>query len=90
MQNQRNIDEQYWKEQMDAIRDVLDVKVSDQPFEDLKHRTVSTIAHLTPGHIAVNKPVADDTEGKEAHTNNLPELGQGLERVKPVLKLLSD
>jgi chromosome segregation ATPase len=37
MEKQRNMDEQNWKAQMDAVHDVLDTKVNEKPFEDLKH-----------------------------------------------------
>merc|ERR1712182_141905 len=37
MEKQRNQDEQNWKAQMDAVHDVLDTKVNEKPFEDLKH-----------------------------------------------------
>merc|ERR1711975_123756 len=33
----RNMDEQNWKAQVDAVHDVLDTKVNEKPFEDLKH-----------------------------------------------------
>eukprot|EP00409_Alexandrium_fundyense_P000289 CAMPEP_0185912246 /NCGR_PEP_ID=MMETSP0196C-20130402/37881_1 /TAXON_ID=2932 /ORGANISM="Alexandrium fundyense, Strain CCMP1719" /LENGTH=85 /DNA_ID=CAMNT_0028633457 /DNA_START=1 /DNA_END=254 /DNA_ORIENTATION=- len=39
MEKQRNMDEQNWKAQMDAVHDVLDTKVNEKPFEDLKHCT---------------------------------------------------
>merc|ERR1712057_154760 len=42
---QRNMDEQNWKAQMDAVHDVLDTKVNEKPFEDLKH----CVASLTKG-----------------------------------------
>merc|ERR1719146_401595 len=41
MEKQRNQDEQNWKAQMDAVHDVLDTKVNEKPFEDLKHCTAS-------------------------------------------------
>merc|ERR1711975_38626 len=37
----RNMDEQNWKAQVDAVHDVLDTKVNEKPFEDLKHCTAS-------------------------------------------------
>ena len=45
MEKQRNQDEQNWKAQMDAVHDVLDTKVNEKPFEDLKH----CVASLTKG-----------------------------------------
>ncbi len=45
MEKQRNMDEQNWKAQMDAVHDVLDTKVNEKPFEDLKH----CVASLTKG-----------------------------------------
>eukprot|EP00490_Sorites_sp_Unknown_P025554 CAMPEP_0114654478 /NCGR_PEP_ID=MMETSP0191-20121206/10510_1 /TAXON_ID=126664 /ORGANISM="Sorites sp." /LENGTH=584 /DNA_ID=CAMNT_0001869985 /DNA_START=23 /DNA_END=1777 /DNA_ORIENTATION=+ len=41
MEKQRNMDEQNWKAQMDAVHDVLDTKVNEKPFEDLKHCTAA-------------------------------------------------
>ena len=41
MEKQRNQDEQNWKAQMDAVHDVLDTKVNEKPFEDLKHCAAS-------------------------------------------------
>merc|ERR1712093_150268 len=34
MEKQRNMDEQNWKAQMDAVHDVLDTKVNEKPFDD--------------------------------------------------------
>merc|ERR1712022_29648 len=45
LEKQRNMDEQNWKAQMDAVHDVLDTKVNEKPFEDLKH----CVASLTKG-----------------------------------------
>merc|ERR1711933_548439 len=45
MEKQRNMDEQNWKAQMDAVHDVLDTKVNGKQFEDLKH----CVASLTKG-----------------------------------------
>merc|ERR1712137_882431 len=45
LEKQRNQDEQNNKAQMDAMHDVIDQKVSEKPFEDLKH----CVASLTKG-----------------------------------------
>merc|ERR1711994_501971 len=34
LEKQRNMDEQNWKAQMDAVHDVLDTKVNEKPFEE--------------------------------------------------------
>merc|ERR1712146_434741 len=47
MEKQRNMDEQNWKARMDAVHDVLDTKVNEKPFEDLKH----CVASLTKGTV---------------------------------------
>merc|ERR1711862_80066 len=54
MEKQRNMDEQNWKAQMDAVHDVLDTKVNEKPFEDLKHCTAS----LTKGVVKFAQVVA--------------------------------
>jgi len=41
MEKQRNNDEQNYKVQMDAVYDVLDTKVNEKPFKDLKYCVVS-------------------------------------------------
>merc|ERR1711959_359486 len=69
MEKQRNMDEQQWKAQMDAVHDVLDTKVNEKPFEDLKHCTAS----LTKGVVKFAQVVGvfpgprfDDAEGADA------------------------
>merc|ERR1712219_86891 len=66
MEKQRNMDEQNWKAQMDAVHDVLDTKVNEKPFEDLKH----CVASLTKGTVKFAQVVGvfpgprfDDAEG---------------------------
>merc|ERR1711924_383720 len=66
MEKQRNMDEQNWKAQMDAVHDVLDTKVNEKPFEDLKH----CVASLTKGVVKFAQVVGvfpgprfDDAEG---------------------------
>merc|ERR1712146_800053 len=66
MEKQRNMDEQNWKAQMDALHDVLDTKVNEKPFEDLKH----CVASLTKGTVKFAQVVGvfpgprfDDAEG---------------------------
>ena len=67
MEKQRNMDEQNWKAQMDAVHDVLDTKVNEKPFEDLKHCAAS----LTRGVVKFAQvvgvfpgPKFDDAEGR--------------------------
>merc|ERR1712054_221253 len=62
----RKMDEQNWKAQMDAVHDVLDTKVNEKPFEDLKH----CVASLTKGTVKFAQVVGvfpgprfDDAEG---------------------------
>merc|ERR1712093_972485 len=66
MEKQHNIAEQNWKAQMDAVHDVLDTKVNEKPFEDLKH----CVASLTKGTVKFAQVVGvfpgprfDDAEG---------------------------
>merc|ERR1711865_461120 len=66
LEKQRNMDEQNWKAQMDAVHDVLDTKVNEKPFEDLKH----CVASLTKGTVKFAQVVGvfpgprfDDAEG---------------------------
>merc|ERR1712048_1072339 len=68
LEKQRNMDEQNWKAQMDAVHDVLDTKVNEKPFEDLKH----CVASLTKGVVKFAQVVGvfpgprfDDAEGAE-------------------------
>ena len=78
MEKQRNQDEQNWKAQMDAVHDVLDTKVNEKPFEDLKHCTAS----LTKGVVKFAQVVGvfpgprfDDAEGADATEADIELLG---------------
>merc|ERR1712100_11440 len=78
MEKQRNMDEQQWKAQMDAVHDVLDTKVNEKPFEDLKHCTAS----LTKGVVKFAQvggvfpgPRFDDAEGADAPEADIELLG---------------
>merc|ERR1719399_266104 len=78
MEKQRNMDEQNWKAQMDAVHDVLDTKVNEKPFEDLKHCTAS----LTKGVVKFAQVVGvfpgprfDDAEGADATEADIELLG---------------
>eukprot|EP00439_Symbiodinium_sp_Y106_P052093 s966_g6.t5 len=78
MEKQRNMDEQNWKAQMDAVHDVLDTKVNEKPFEDLKHCT----AALTRGVVKFAQvvgvfpgPKFDDAEGADQGEADVELLG---------------
>ncbi|CAK0870794.1 unnamed protein product [Prorocentrum cordatum] len=78
MEKQRNMDEQNWKAQMDAVHDVLDTKVNEKPFEDLKHCTAS----LTKGVVKFAQvvgvfpgPKFDDAEGGDQGEADVELLG---------------
>merc|ERR1712083_475982 len=78
MEKQRNMDEQNWKAQMDAVHDVLDTKVNEKPFEDLKHCTAS----LTKGVVKFAQVVGvfpglrfDDAEGVDQSEADVELLG---------------
>merc|ERR1712224_1038406 len=78
MEKQRNMDEQNWKAQMDAVHDVLDTKVNEKPFEDLKHCTAS----LTKGVVKFAQVVGvfpgprfDDAEGLDQSEADVELLG---------------
>merc|ERR1711869_109678 len=78
MEKQRNMDEQNWKAQMDAVHDVLDTKVNEKPFEDLKHCTAS----LTKGTVKFAQVVGvfpgprfDDAEGLDQSEADVELLG---------------
>ena len=69
------MDEQNWKAQMDAVHDVLDTKVNEKPFEDLKH----CVASLTKGVVKFAQVVGvfpgprfDDAEGVDHRVQALP------------------
>merc|ERR1711915_843188 len=77
-QKQRNMDEQNWKAQMDAVHDVLDTKVNEKPFEDLKHCTAS----LTKGVVKFAQvvgvfpgPKFDDADGVDQSEADVELLG---------------
>merc|ERR1712070_331958 len=78
MEKQRNMDEQNWKAQMDAVHDVLDTKVNEKPFEDLKH----CVASLTKGTVKFAQVVGvfpgprfDDAEGLDQSEADVELLG---------------
>merc|ERR1712118_410352 len=78
MEKQRNMDEQNWKAQMDAVHDLLDTKVNEKPFEDLKHCTAS----LTKGVVKFAQVVGvfpgprfDDAEGVDQSEADVELLG---------------
>ncbi|CAK0788836.1 unnamed protein product [Prorocentrum cordatum] len=78
MEKQRNMDEQNWKAQMDAVHDVLDTKVNEKPFEDLKHCTAS----LTKGVVKFAQvvgvfpgPKFDDADGGDQGEADVELLG---------------
>jgi chromosome segregation ATPase len=78
MEKQRNMDEQNWKAQMDAVHDVLDTKVNEKPFEDLKH----CVASLTKGVVKFAQVVGvfpgprfDDSEGVDQSEADVELLG---------------
>merc|ERR1719356_1720054 len=78
MEKQRNMDEQNWKAQMDAVHDVLDTKVNEKPFEDLKH----CVASLTKGVVKFAQvvgvfpgPKFDDAEGGDQGEADVELLG---------------
>merc|ERR1711933_534911 len=75
---QKNSDEQNWKAQMDAVHDVLDTKVNEKPFEDLKH----CVASLTKGVVKFAQVVGvfpgprfDDAEGVDQSEADVELLG---------------
>jgi len=78
LEKQRNMDEQNWKAQMDAVHDVLDTKVNEKPFEDLKH----CVASLTKGVVKFAQVVGvfpgprfDDAEGVDQSEADVELLG---------------
>merc|ERR1719237_1721397 len=78
MEKQRNMDEQNWKAQMDAVHDVLDTKVNEKPFEDLKH----CVASLTKGVVKFAQVVGvfpgprfDDADGVDQSEADVELLG---------------
>merc|ERR1719486_606144 len=78
MEKQRNMDEQNWKAQMDAVHDVLDTKVNEKPFEDLKH----CVASLTKGTVKFAQVVGvfpgprfDDADGMDQSEADVELLG---------------
>merc|ERR1711963_639132 len=78
MEKQRNMDEQNWKAQMDAVHDVLDTKVNEKPFEDLKH----CVASLTKGVVKFAQvvgvfpgPKFDDADGADQGEADVELLG---------------
>merc|ERR1712093_745922 len=78
MEKQRNMDEQNWKAQMDAVHDVLDTKVNEKPFEDLKH----CVASLTKGTVKFAQVVGvfpgprfDDADGLDQSEADVELLG---------------
>merc|ERR1711871_32812 len=78
MEKQRNMDEQNWKAQMEAVHDVLDTKVNEKPFEDLKH----CVASLTKGVVKFAQVVGvfpgprfDDAEGVDQSEADVELLG---------------
>merc|ERR1712070_914418 len=78
MEKQRNMDEQNWKAQMDAVHDVLDTKVNEKPFDDLKH----CVASLTKGVVKFAQVVGvfpgprfDDAEGVDQSEADVELLG---------------
>merc|ERR1712078_435382 len=67
-----------WKAQMDAVHDVLDTKVNEKPFEDLKH----CVASLTKGVVKFAQVVGvfpgprfDDAEGLDQSEADVELLG---------------
>lgn len=67
MEKQRNLDAQNLKAQLDSIHDVLDTKVNEKPFEDVKH----CMSSLTKGVVKFAQVVGvfpgprfDDAEGE--------------------------
>merc|ERR1719246_231197 len=78
LEKQRNMDEQNWKAQRDAVHDVLDTKVNEKPFEDLKH----CVASLTKGVVKFAQVVGvfpgprfDDAEGVDQSEADVELLG---------------
>eukprot|EP00438_Fugacium_kawagutii_P005811 Skav230514 [mRNA] locus=scaffold4943:23933:34986:+ [translate_table: standard] len=78
MEKQRNLDAQNLKAQLDAIHDVLDTKVNEKPFEDVKH----CMSSLTKGVVKFAQVVGvfpgprfDDPEGGEAGEADVELLG---------------
>merc|ERR1739844_573217 len=78
LEKQRNMDEQNWKAQMDAVHDVLDTKVNEKPFEDLKH----CVASLTKGVVKFAQvvgvfpgPKFDDADGVDQSEADVELLG---------------
>merc|ERR1712000_271803 len=77
-EKQRNMDEQNNKAQMDAVHDVLDTKVNEKPFEDLKH----CVASLTKGVVKFAQVVGvfpgprfDDADGVDQSEADVELLG---------------
>jgi len=78
MEKQRNLDGQNFKAQLDAIHDVLDTKVNEKPFEDVKH----CVASLTKGVVKFAQVVGvfpgprfDDADGGEGAEADVELLG---------------
>ncbi|CAK8990083.1 unnamed protein product [Durusdinium trenchii] len=78
MEKQRNLDAQNIKAQLDAIHDVLDTKVNEKPFEDVKH----CVSSLTKGVVKFAQVVGvfpgprfDDAEGAESGEADVELLG---------------
>jgi len=78
MEKQRNLDAQNLKAQLDSIHDVLDTKVNEKPFEDVKH----CMSSLTKGVVKFAQVVGvfpgprfDDAEGAEAGEADVELLG---------------
>jgi len=78
LEKQRNMDEQNNKAQMDAVHDVLDTKVNEKPFEDLKH----CVASLTKGVVKFAQVVGvfpgprfDDADGVDQSEADVELLG---------------
>eukprot|EP00439_Symbiodinium_sp_Y106_P025461 s5157_g3.t1 len=78
MEKQRNLDGQNFKAQLDAIHDVLDTKVNEKPFEDVKH----CVSSLTKGVVKFAQVVGvfpgprfDDAEGGEGAEADVELLG---------------
>merc|ERR1711957_869394 len=74
----RKLDEQNNKAQMDAVHDVLDTKVNEKPFEDLKH----CVASLTKGVVKFAQVVGvfpgprfDDSDGVDQSEADVELLG---------------
>ncbi|CAJ1409346.1 unnamed protein product [Effrenium voratum] len=78
LDKQRNLDSQNMKAQLDGIHDVLDTKVNEKPFEDVKH----CVSSLTKGVVKFAQVVGvfpgprfDDAEGADAGEADVELLG---------------